>query len=468
MARRNKPLLTQVAITRMAAEGRSLAQTDRGTLFVEHTVPGDLVDVQVTRRKGHALEGYVVTYHARSPLRIDPICAHFGVCGGCQWQSVPYAMELEMKQQQVYDQLARIGHLTLPPCNPILGAATQTYYRNKLEYTFSPRAWHDTPLAPGEQPTGPENALGFHVPRRFDRVLHIDHCYLQPEPSNALRNFLFDYAQQHHLTFYDPTTQQGFLRNLIVRTASTGQNMAIIVFHDHLPHLIEPLMAEVAHHFPSLSSLLYAVNPKVNDTLYDLSIHCFAGQQHILEQMGGLHFIVGPKSFYQTNSAQAYALYSQVKRMATQEAQGTIYDLYTGTGPIALFLAADAQAVVGLESVPEAIEDAKRNATLNHLDNATFYAGDVLDLLQDELFVRHGYPSCIVTDPPRAGMHPKVIQKLLQVAPPRIVYVSCNPATQARDLALLASRYAIREIQPVDMFPRTKHVENIACLERRD
>lgn len=468
MSRRIKPLLTNVEITRMAAEGRSLAQTEKGTLFVDHTVPGDVVDVQVTRRKGHALEGYVVTYHTRSPFRIDPICAHFGTCGGCQWQSVPYHMELQMKQQQVYDQLSRIGRLSLPPCSPILGASSQTYYRNKLEYTFSPRAWHATPLAVDEMPQGPENALGFHVPKRFDRVLHIHHCYLQPEPSNALRNFLFAYAQQHQLTLYDPKTQQGFLRNLIVRTASTGQNMAIVVFHDDLPNLMEPLLQAVADNFPSLASLLYTVNPKVNDTLYDLPIHCFSGQPHIVELMGTLSFIVGPKSFYQTNSTQAFILYSCVKRMATQAPQGIVYDLYTGTGPIALFLASSAKAVVGIESVPEAIEDAKRNAALNHITNATFYAGDVLDLLQDELFAQHGKPSCIVTDPPRAGMHPKVVQKLLEVASPRIVYVSCNPATQARDLALLASRYAIREIQPVDMFPRTKHVENIACLERRD
>lgn len=468
MARRPLPLLTDVLIEKIAAEGKSIAHTAGGLLFVQGVVPGDRVTVQVNKRKKGYMEGYVTEFIAYSTQRQTPPCRHFGLCGGCQWQMLPYTLQLQAKQQQVVDQLTRIGSLQLPPVTDILPAPDTLRYRNKLEFTFSPRGWLEQQPTPDgtAQPPLP-CVLGFHIPRRYDRVLDIEECLLQPEPSNALRNAVRQYALQQGYTFYDPKTQSGWLRNLTIRITTTGQVMALIVMaYDDEPHRRD-LLDYVASSFPQLTSLLWCINPKVNDTIYDLEIHTHQGADYIVEELGSLHFEIGPKSFFQTNSRQAERLYEVVRSTAQLQPHETLYDLYTGTGTIALYMARSARHVVAIESVPEAIEDAERNAARNGITNVSFHVGDVLKLFTEEFVARNGHPDVLITDPPRAGMHPNVVQMLLQLAPRRIVYVSCNPATQARDLALLTARYDLASVQPVDMFPHTKHVENVVGLTLR-
>lgn len=452
---------------RIAAEGRCLAHVEQGTLFVPQTAPGDVVEVQVTKMRKRALEGYVVRYEELSPLRVDPGCAHFGACGGCQWRMIPYEVELEAKREQVAGQLRTIGKVELPEIAPMLGGEQTERYRNKLEYTFSPRGWRtDTATREGAAEEALPLALGFHVPGRWDRVLHVERCNLQPEPSNAVRNFVYTYALEHGLTFYDARTQEGLLRNMMIRVATTGEVMVLLVVYEWNRD-VENLLAAVQARFPTITSLQWTVNQKVNDSLYDLETHLYAGREYIEEQMHDLRFIIGPKSFYQTNSRQAERLYGAVEHLAALSGSEIVYDLYTGTGTIALSLAHRARQVIGVEIVAEAIADAHKNARRNGITNAQFYAGEVERIADEEFFAKHGAPDVIVCDPPRAGMHPRVVETLLALATPRIVYVSCNPATQARDIALLDERYEVQALQPVDMFPRTKHVENVALLTLR-
>lgn len=467
MSRNKKPLLENIEIRKIAAEGKSIAYVDDKVLFVPNTVPGDIVDVQVTRKRKSFLEGFVTRTRSHSELRIQPSCAHFGVCGGCKWQNLAYEKQLEFKQQEVTENLRRIGKVALPEISPIIGSEKQFYYRNKLEFTFSAKRF----LTPAEIKAGTAiertPAIGFHVPGLFDKVVDIDHCCLQEEPSNALRNFIRQYALENGLSFYDLREQQGFLRTLTIRTASTGEIMVIIAFgHEDRPAR-EGLLEALKKQFPQITSLMYVINEKLNDNLTDQDILCYHGRDHIFEEMEGLKFKIGPKSFYQTNSGQACRLYAKTRELAALTGNETVYDLYTGTGTIANFVARQAAKVVGIEYVPEAIEDAKVNSQLNGIANTLFYAGDMKDVLNDEFIVRHGHPDVIITDPPRAGMHPDVVRTILNAAPERIVYVSCNSATQARDLQLLDALYEVEAAQPVDMFPQTHHVENIVKMKKR-
>ena len=467
MARGKKPLLENVEIKKIAAEGKSIAYVEDKVLFVPNTVPGDVVDVQVTRKRKSFMEGMVTRTHRLSELRIEPRCAHFGTCGGCKWQNLPYEAQLQFKQQEVIDNLERIGKAELHGVRPIIGAERQYEYRNKLEFTFSARRFltREEIAEAGEIAVAP--ALGFHVPGLFDKVVDIGHCDLQGTPSNEIRNFIRAYALAHGLSFYDIREQHGFLRTLVIRTASTGEVMVILAFGHEEKAEREALLDALAGEFPGITSLMYVINEKLNDNLTDQDILCYRGRDHIFEEMEGLRFKIGPKSFYQTNSAQAYRLYKAAREFAGLTGRETVYDLYTGTGTIANFVARQAGQVVGIEYVPEAIEDAKVNSALNGITNTTFYAGDMKDVLNGEFIRRHGHPDVIITDPPRAGMHGDVVQTILNAAPERIVYVSCNSATQARDVQLLSGAYEVAAVQPVDMFPQTHHVENIVLLKRR-
>ncbi len=460
------PLLEQVTITDIAAEGKALARIDNRVVFVPMAVPGDIVDIQVRKKRKGYFEGQVVKLHKPSTLRQEPVCEHFGVCGGCKWQMLPYAEQLKFKEQQVIDQLTRIGQIQEPEVNHILGNKTSEYYRNKLEFTFSNKRW----LTKEEIDTGEgienRDALGFHVPGLFDKVVDINTCYLQQDPSNAIRNLVRNFALQQGMSFFDLREQKGLLRNLIIRIASTGEIMVIIAFFDDDKEKRERLLDHVANSFPEITSLNYVINQKKNDTILDQEIICYAGRNHIREEMEGLSFIIGPKSFYQTNSVQAYELYKVARDFAELTGEETVYDLYTGTGTIANFLASKAGHVVGIETVPEAIEDAKANAKLNSIKNADFVVGDMKDVFNEKLFDQYGLPDIIVLDPPRAGIHQNVVDVLITAKPKRIVYVSCNPATQARDINLLSSHYKLEKAQPVDMFPHTHHVENVALLTK--
>lgn len=464
MARRGVLPELDVRIERLAAEGKAIAYAMDRVLFVEGVVPGDVVRVQVSKKKANFMEGYVRELLSLSPLRVQPPCSHFELCGGCQWQMLPYTLQLQAKEEQVYSQLEHIGGVQAVRKHHILGASPTLAYRNKLEFTFSPRGWITTSVAPTDAPL--PLALGFHIPRKFDRVLNIERCLLQPDLSNQIRNAIREYAVTEGLSFYDAKTQEGVLRNLLIRITSTEQVMLLLVVREECPEVIN-LLDYVRVTFPQITSLLWAVNQKGNDSLYDLDVRCHSGTTVLIEQLGDLTFEIGAKSFYQTNSKQALTLYNAVSEMANLHGHETVYDLYTGTGTIALYLARHAKHVVGVETVPEAIADAKRNAARNYIDNADFVVGDVLDILSPSFVQAHGKPDVLVTDPPRAGMHPKVVAFLLELLPPRIVYVSCNPATQARDIALLKQQYDVLAIQPVDMFPHTKHVENIALLVRK-
>jgi len=458
-------VLEDVCIEAVAAEGKALAHTAEGAVvFVPFAVPGDVVDIRVTKKKKNYLEGFIIQIKKPSEHRLEPFCQHFGVCGGCKWQPLPYEMQLQAKQQQVYDQLVRIGHLQVPEIKPIIPSKETRYYRNKLEFSASERRW----ILPDEDPEGlsPEEkcGLGFHVGKFFDKVLDLKECHLQREPSNSIRLFVKDYALRNGISFYNLRENHGVLRTVFVRTSSSGEVMVIVCVASLSP-AVTGLLDALKANFPEITSLYYIVNSKLNDSISDQSPILYSGQDAIYEQMEGLKFKIGPKSFYQTNSDQAYELYKVARQFADLKGDELVYDLYTGTGTIAQFVSSKASKVIGIEYVPEAIEDAKLNARNNGIDNCLFYAGDMKDVLTDDFIAEHGRPDVIILDPPRAGIHPDVAKVILNAAAPRIVYVSCNPASQARDLAILGEKYKIVDVQPVDMFPHTQHVENVCKLE---
>lgn len=472
MSRKRKPLpiLTDILITDVAAEGKAIAKVDNLVIFVPYVVPGDVVDLQIKRKKHSYAEAEAIALKKPSELRAKPFCKHFGVCGGCKWQCLPYEEQLRFKQKQVWDNLTRIGKIELPEMMPILGSKHVARYRNKLEFGFSNKKWLTSEQVASGVQFDCMDAVGFHIPGAFDKILDIEECHLMDDINNRLRNGIRAYALAHGLTFFDLRQQTGLLRNMMLRTSATGEIMLLMQFcmrgaddEAQAKALLEHLHAT----FPEVTSLLYVNNTKCNDTIGDLDVITFAGTPFIYETMEGLRFKVGPKSFYQTNTEQAYELYKVARDFAALTGDELVYDLYTGTGTIANFVARQARQVVGIEYVPEAIEDAKVNAELNGLDNTLFYAGDMKDILTTGFIERHGKPDVIITDPPRAGMHADVVNAILFAAPRRIVYVSCNPATQARDLALFDTDYRVTKVQPVDMFPQTHHVENVVCLERR-
>jgi len=466
MKKKNLPLLENIPISSIAAEGKAIARVDDQVVFVPYCVPGDIADLQVTRKKHSYMEARVVRIVQPSEKRCEPVCRHYGTCGGCKWQILPYEEQLRWKQQQVEDNLRRIGKVELPPVSPILGSSRIYAYRNKLEFAFADHKW----LTPEEMKAGVpfEPGLGFHIPNCFDKVLDIRECHLMDNANDLLRNHIRDYALSHGLTFYNEHTHQGQLRTLILRTNHRGEMMLVVVFGEPMTSACEALLDDIHSRFPQIVSLLYCVNLKMNDTIGDQEVNVWYGEDHIMEEMEGLRFKVGPKSFYQTNTEQAYQLYQVARRFAGLTGNELVYDLYTGTGTIATFVARQARQVIGIEYVPEAIEDAKTNARLNNIGNTLFFAGDMKDLLTDAFIREHGRPDVIITDPPRAGMHEDVVQVILNAAPQRIVYVSCNPATQARDLNLMDGSYKVAAVQPVDMFPHTQHVENVVLLEKRN
>ena len=469
MSRKKKvlPLLEGVTITDVAAEGKALARVDDMVIFVPFAVPGDVVDLQVKKKKHSYCEAEVVRFIEYSKVRVTPFCQHFGVCGGCKWQNLPYEEQLKAKQQQVENQLRRIGKIALPESNPILGSVKTKEYRNKLEFGCSNKRW----LTKEEVASGAAfdnmNAIGFHITGAFDKILPIEECRLMDGMNNDIRNEIRDYALAHNIEFFDLREQRGLLRDIIIRHSNSGEWMVIVQFHyeqQEDEQRAKGLLEHLAQRFPQISSLLYVDNQKCNDTIGDLEVMVYKGNDHIFLHMEDLKFKVGPKSFYQTNTEQAYHLYSVARRMAGLSGKELVYDLYTGTGTIANFVAKEAKKFIGIEYVPEAIEDAKVNSAINGIDNTLFFAGDMKDILNDEFIAEHGRPDVIITDPPRAGMHNDVIDTILRAHPQTIVYVSCNPATQARDLSLLDKDYQVVEVQPVDMFPHTPHVENVVKL----
>ena len=458
-----KRFFEDVEIIDIAEEGKGVGKSEEFVLFVDNAVPGDVADVMVYRGKKNFGEARIVTLKKPSAYRTEAFCKHFGTCGGCKWQHMVYSAQLKFKQKAVEDALTRIAKVELTGMQPILASPEDKYYRNKLEYTFSNKRW----LNDGENRTDElleMNALGFHIPGRFDKILDIDHCYLQAEPSNSLRNSIRAFVIEHGYTFYDLKAHAGALRNLIIRTASTGEVMVIVVFAYATEDEISKLMGYIADKFPEITSLLYIVNQKKNDTIFDQEVLVYKGESFIYEEMNGIKFRIGPKSFYQTNSNQALHLYEVASQMAGFTGNELVYDLYTGAGTIANFIAAKVQKVIGIEYVPSAIEDAKINSAINNITNTLFYAGDMKEVLNPEFVAEHGKPDVIISDPPRAGMHPDVVNRLMEIEAPKIVYVSCNAATQARDLLLLKEKYDLVKIQPVDMFPHTQHVENVILL----
>lgn len=461
-------ILENVKIEAVAAEGKSLAHVDGTVVFVEFAVPGDIVNVKVTKKKKNYMEGFILEIVKPSEDRLQPFCEHFGICGGCRWQPLPYDMQLKAKQQQVWDQLVRIGHLEIPDISPILPSDKTKYYRNKLEFTFSNKRWIYNNEDPDSLTDEERLGLGFHVGKFFDKVLDIKHCSLQPEPSNEIRLFIREYAVTHNLEFYNIRENTGFLRNIIVRNNQVGDVMLTVCFAYDDQDKIVPMLDAIAAEFPQIKSLHYVINEKLNDSISDLECILYKGDDAIWETMGKLKFKIGPKSFYQTNSEQAYKLYSVAKEFAALTGNEVVYDLYTGTGTIAQFISDKASKVIGIEYVKEAIEDARINAEANGISNCTFFDGDMKDILTADFIKEHGKPEVMIIDPPRAGMHPDVVKVIMEAAPERIVYVSCNPASQARDLAMMSPMYEITAVQPVDMFPHTMHVENVCALKLKD
>lgn len=461
-------ILENVKIEAVAAEGKSLAHVDGTVVFVEFAVPGDIVNVKVTKKKKNYMEGFILEIVKPSEDRLQPFCEHFGICGGCRWQPLPYDMQLKAKQQQVWDQLVRIGHLEIPDISPILPSDKTKYYRNKLEFTFSNKRWIYNNEDPDSLTDEERLGLGFHVGKFFDKVLDIKHCSLQPEPSNEIRLFIRAYAVTHNLEFYNIRENTGFLRNIIVRNNQVGDVMLTVCFAYDDQDKIVPMLDAIAAEFPQIKSLHYVINEKLNDSISDLDCILYKGEDAIWETMGKLKFKIGPKSFYQTNSEQAYKLYSVAKEFAALTGNEVVYDLYTGTGTIAQFISDKASKVIGIEYVKEAIEDARINAEANGITNCTFFDGDMKDILTADFIKEHGKPEVMIIDPPRAGMHPDVVKVIMEAAPERIVYVSCNPASQARDLAMMSPMYEITAVQPVDMFPHTMHVENVCALKLKD
>lgn len=467
--RKKNVVLENVPVTAYAAEGKALARVDGKVVFIEGgVVPGDVVDVKLSKSKKDWAEGKAIRIHTLSPDRTEPFCQHFGLCGGCKWQMLPYEKQLAYKQQQVEDHLRRIGHLELPFMPPILGAKETRRYRNKLEFTFSNKAYlTDEEIRAAGEDWPRRNALGFHIPRLFDKVLDIQTCHLQEEPANLIKNTVRSWAEERKLSFYDIRQQQGWLRNLVLRICTTGEVMVNLVIHHEDKEEREALLNHLLEKVPAITTLLYTINPKKNDSIFDLEPRVFYGKGYVEEKLEDFTFKIGPKSFFQTNTYQGEALYRITREFAGLTGSETVYDLYCGTGSIGIFVSRQAAKVVGIELISEAIDDARENAAANGVNNATFFAGDVIDICDDAFFATHGAPDVIITDPPRAGMHEKLTAKLLEVAAPRIVYVSCNPATQARDLALLSEKYTVEKVQAVDMFPHTHHIENVALLQRR-
>lgn len=468
MSKIKKNILVEKAeVVDISSEGKAVAKVDGMVIFVDGAVPGDTVDILVTRKKNNYAEGHVLNLLSPSTNRVSPKCEHFSVCGGCKWQHFNYTTQLIYKQKTVSDALTRIGKLDVSTLKPIIGNNTEYFYRNKLEFSFSDKKW----LTSEEIKSGLEidnrNALGFHIPKMFDKILDIKNCYLQDEPSNSIRNEIRNFAIKHHLTFFGVRDKTGLLRTLMIRTSSNGELMVLIQFFENQPENITLLLKHLAHTFPQITSLQYVINQKGNDTLQDLDIMTFSGRNHIFEEMEGLKFKISAKSFYQTNSHQAYELYKITRDLCGLTGNEIVYDLYTGTGTIANFVAKNAKKVIGVEYVADAVIDAKNNSELNQILNTQFYAGDMKDVLNNDFINQHGKPDVIITDPPRAGMHEDVVRVILNAAPTKIVYVSCNPATQARDLAMMVDKYEIKDIQPVDMFPQTAHVENVVLLVKK-
>jgi 23S rRNA (uracil1939-C5)-methyltransferase len=462
------PLLEKVEILDAGAEGKAVARHENMVVFVPWAAPGDIVDIQVTKKKKQFFEGRVVKFHSKSSLRVEPFCAHYGLCGGCKWQHLGYEDQLKFKQKQVFDNFSRLGKFEFPEIAKILPSENTTYYRNKLEFTFSDFKWMVGDKLAGVDPEKRSlDGLGFHLPGLYDRIVDIEHCYLQPEPSNKIRNEVRDFAIEKRITFYNVKKQEGYLRNLIIRNSSTGDLMVILIVKDDNPEWLESILNRLDEKFPEITSLMYVINGKKNDDISDQEVVCYKGLDFMTEEMEGLKFKVGPKSFYQTNRDQAYELYKVARDFAGLKGDELVYDLYTGTGTIANFIARNTREVIGIEYIESAIEDAVVNSALNEISNTKFYAGDMAKVLDEEFFASHGNPEVIITDPPRAGMHEKVIRQIVNARPRKVVYVSCNPATQARDISLMDEYYKVAKVQPVDMFPHTHHVENVALLELR-
>lgn len=470
MSRKKKelPLLEGIEITAVAAEGNALARVDDYVVFVPYGAPGDVADIKLDRRKHSYAEGHIERIVKPSPLRQEPLCSHFGTCGGCRWQHLPYDYQLKSKQQQVCDALERIAKVELPPVSPILGSKNIWAYRNKMEYTFSNKRWLSWEQLRSGEVVENRDGAGFHIPGAFDKVLDIEECHLQGHIGDRIRLFVKQYGKEHQISFYDLREQKGFLRTLMIRTLHSGEIMVVLSIGEDNQPLIKEVLDAVRNEFPEITSLMYVVNTKANDTIADLDICLHSGREYVEEVMEDLKFRIGPKSFYQTNSVQAYELYKVAREFAGLTGDELVYDLYTGTGTIANFVARKASKVIGIEYVADAIEDAKINSEVNGINNTEFYAGDMKDVLTTDFIASHGHPDVMIVDPPRAGMHQDVVDVILNASPSRIVYVSCNPATQARDIALLDAKYKVTAVQPVDMFPHTQHVENVVRLELRD
>lgn len=468
MKKKKSIVLDDVLVENYAAEGKSLARRNGKVIFIENVVPGDVVDVRLSKNKKDWAEGYPVHFHSYSKERVVPFCQHFGVCGGCQWQMLPYPKQLQYKQQQVFDNLTRIGKISLPPFQPIVGADQDTFYRNKLEYTFSTKEY----LPYGsfdktDKEKNLRNVLGFHAKGFFDKIVNIEKCWLQPEPNNELRNSIRDFAWEKKYSFYDYREHRGLLRNLQIRVCTTGEVMVNVIFGEDHDADITTIMNFVREKFPAITTLLYTINTKMNDSIFDLEPIVFAGKGYVVEQLEDFYFKIGPKSFFQTNTKQAEKLYSITRDFAALDGSQLVYDLYCGTGSIGIFCSKGAKKMIGVELIEEAITDARENARMNQINHAAFFSGDVIDICNNEFFSIHGKPDVIITDPPRAGMHEKLVMKILEIEAPLVVYVSCNPATQARDLSLLSAGYDVTRVQPVDMFPHTHHIENVVQLKRK-
>jgi len=470
MARKitDKIVFNDILVLNAGAKGVSVAKAPDGkVIFIPNVVPGDVIDIQTLKKRKAYYEGKAINFHKFSKDRIEPVCEHFGTCGGCKWQNMNYEKQLFYKNQEVYNNLKRIGKVDLPDFEPILGSKEQFFYRNKMEFGFSNARWMtDEEIRSGEEFEN-KNALGFHIPRMWDKILDINKCHLQQDPSNAIRNEIKEFAVKNELEFFNARNHEGLLRTLMIRTASTGEIMVLIQFYKEDKPKRELLLNFIAERFPEITALLYVINGKPNDTIYDQDVKLFKGREYILEEMEGLHFSINAKSFYQTNSTQAYELYKVTREYAGLTGKELVYDLYTGTGTIAQFVSKNALKVVGVEAVPEAIADAKENAKRNNISNCEFFVGDMKNVFNDQFINQHGHPDVIITDPPRDGMHKDVVAQILKIAPKKVVYVSCNSATQARDLALMDEMYKVTKVRPVDMFPQTHHVENVVLLELR-
>lgn len=466
MGRRKKPFFENVLIEDIGAEGNAIARLNNMVIFIPMAIPGDLTDIQIIRKRKKYMEGRIINIHKYSEKRVEPVCEHFYICGGCKWQHLSYSDQLYYKEKQLIDALKRIGKVDLPQTEAIIGADKTLFYRNKLEYTFSSNKWFTKEEINSGEEFQQSNSAGFHLPGRYDKVLDIKKCWLQNEPGNQIRNFVREYGENRKLSFYNIKEHTGFLRNLIIRNSSLNELMVIMIFGEENKKETELLMNNINEKFPGINSLLYAVNLKKNDSLFDQEIICFSGKNYITEKLEDLEFKIGPKSFFQTNTAQALKLYQKVREFAQLTGSEIVYDLYTGTGSIATFIAAYAQKVIGIESVPEAIMDAEYNSKINKIKNTHFYNGDIKNILNETFILKHGRPDLIITDPPRAGMHNDVVQAIINASPSRIIYISCNPATQARDISVLAGTYKVTKVQPLDMFPHTRHIESIVVLEK--